>query len=74
MAVLTEYVCVTLQLELQHHTFFSPINWDDLMARKITPPFIPSVVCSNLLCKITILVGYLIFYIFLIWTKAGDLN
>ncbi|KAF5892417.1 serine/threonine-protein kinase Sgk1-like, partial [Clarias magur] len=30
-------------LELKKHSFFSPINWDDLMARKITPPFIPSV-------------------------------
>lgn len=30
-------------LELQVHPFFSPINWDDLMARKITPPFVPSV-------------------------------
>ncbi|XP_061597505.1 serine/threonine-protein kinase Sgk1-like isoform X2 [Cololabis saira] len=30
-------------LELQHHSFFSPINWDDLMAKKIPPPFVPSV-------------------------------
>ncbi|KAG7278766.1 hypothetical protein CRUP_019072, partial [Coryphaenoides rupestris] len=30
-------------LELKNHAFFSPINWDDLMARNITPPFIPSV-------------------------------
>ncbi|XP_062385384.1 STKc_SGK domain-containing protein isoform X2 [Sardina pilchardus] len=30
-------------LELKTHAFFSPINWDDLMARKITPPFVPSV-------------------------------
>uniref|UniRef100_A0A667ZRH1 Serine/threonine-protein kinase Sgk1 n=1 Tax=Myripristis murdjan TaxID=586833 RepID=A0A667ZRH1_9TELE len=30
-------------LELKHHSFFSPINWDDLMAKKITPPFIPTV-------------------------------
>ncbi|XP_017538077.1 STKc_SGK domain-containing protein [Pygocentrus nattereri] len=30
-------------LELKYHSFFSPINWDDLMARKITPPFVPSV-------------------------------
>uniref|UniRef100_A0A8B9RFQ4 Serine/threonine-protein kinase Sgk1 n=1 Tax=Astyanax mexicanus TaxID=7994 RepID=A0A8B9RFQ4_ASTMX len=30
-------------LELKYHTFFSPINWDDLMARKISPPFVPSV-------------------------------
>uniref|UniRef100_A0A3B4BHX7 Serine/threonine-protein kinase Sgk1 n=1 Tax=Periophthalmus magnuspinnatus TaxID=409849 RepID=A0A3B4BHX7_9GOBI len=31
-------------LELKYHSFFSPINWDDLMAKKITPPFLPSVV------------------------------
>uniref|UniRef100_A0A671Z2W7 Serine/threonine-protein kinase Sgk1 n=1 Tax=Sparus aurata TaxID=8175 RepID=A0A671Z2W7_SPAAU len=30
-------------LELKYHSFFSPINWEDLMAKKITPPFIPSV-------------------------------
>lgn len=36
-----------LQLELKYHSFFSPINWEDLMAKKIIPPFIPSVVSSN---------------------------
>ncbi|XP_064182661.1 serine/threonine-protein kinase Sgk2b isoform X1 [Anguilla rostrata] len=30
-------------MELKSHPFFSPINWDDLMAKKTTPPFIPSV-------------------------------
>lgn len=30
-------------LELKFHQFFSPINWDDLMERKITPPFAPAV-------------------------------
>ncbi|TNM93058.1 hypothetical protein fugu_018460 [Takifugu bimaculatus] len=30
-------------LELKYHSFFSPINWEDLMAKKITPPYIPSV-------------------------------
>jgi len=30
-------------LELKFHSFFSPINWDDLMARNITPPFAPCV-------------------------------
>ncbi|XP_013871101.1 serine/threonine-protein kinase Sgk2b [Austrofundulus limnaeus] len=29
--------------ELQEHPFFTSINWDDLVARKITPPFIPNV-------------------------------
>ncbi|XP_077382860.1 serine/threonine-protein kinase Sgk2b [Festucalex cinctus] len=30
-------------LELQEHPFFASINWDDLLARKVTPPFIPNV-------------------------------
>ncbi|KAG7282185.1 hypothetical protein CRUP_034932 [Coryphaenoides rupestris] len=29
--------------ELQDHAFFVSINWEDLLARKITPPFIPHV-------------------------------
>uniref|UniRef100_A0A8C7S3M7 Protein kinase domain-containing protein n=1 Tax=Oncorhynchus mykiss TaxID=8022 RepID=A0A8C7S3M7_ONCMY len=28
--------------ELQGHTFFLSINWDDLLARKVPPPFIPN--------------------------------
>ncbi|XP_072514991.1 serine/threonine-protein kinase Sgk2b [Salminus brasiliensis] len=28
--------------ELQHHSFFSSIQWDDLVAKKIQPPFVPS--------------------------------
>lgn len=39
---------IFLQLELKCHSFFSPINWDDLMARKISPPFVPSVVRSHI--------------------------
>lgn len=31
-------------MELQEHPFFASINWDDLLARKVTPPFIPKVV------------------------------
>uniref|UniRef100_W5KDI7 Serum/glucocorticoid regulated kinase 2a n=1 Tax=Astyanax mexicanus TaxID=7994 RepID=W5KDI7_ASTMX len=27
--------------ELQHHSFFSSIQWDDLVAKKLRPPFIP---------------------------------
>ncbi|XP_049586938.1 serine/threonine-protein kinase Sgk2b [Syngnathus scovelli] len=30
-------------VELQEHPFFASINWDDLLAKKITPPFIPNV-------------------------------
>ncbi|XP_028280737.1 serine/threonine-protein kinase Sgk2b [Parambassis ranga] len=30
-------------VELQEHPFFTFINWDDLLARKVRPPFIPNV-------------------------------
>ncbi|XP_019126152.1 serine/threonine-protein kinase Sgk2b isoform X2 [Larimichthys crocea] len=30
-------------VELQEHPFFASINWDDLLARKVRPPFIPKV-------------------------------
>lgn len=40
-------LCFPPQLELKYHSFFSPINWDDLMSKKITPPFIPSVVSQH---------------------------
>ncbi|XP_067366786.1 serine/threonine-protein kinase Sgk2b isoform X2 [Channa argus] len=30
-------------VELQEHPFFASINWDDLMDRKVRPPFIPEV-------------------------------
>uniref|UniRef100_A0A4W5K152 Protein kinase domain-containing protein n=1 Tax=Hucho hucho TaxID=62062 RepID=A0A4W5K152_9TELE len=36
--------------ELQGHTFFLSINWDDLPARKVPPPFIPNLVC--VLCDV----------------------
>ncbi|KAL4629355.1 serine/threonine-protein kinase Sgk1-like, partial [Arapaima gigas] len=31
-------------MEIQCHAFFTPINWDDLLSRKVPPPFVPSVV------------------------------
>ncbi|CAJ1062206.1 serine/threonine-protein kinase Sgk2b [Xyrichtys novacula] len=31
------------QVELQNHPFFASINWDDLLAKNIKPPFIPNV-------------------------------
>lgn len=31
-------------MEIRNHIFFSPINWDDLNAKKVTPPFNPNVV------------------------------
>ncbi|XP_068180512.1 serine/threonine-protein kinase Sgk2b isoform X2 [Antennarius striatus] len=30
-------------MELQEHPFFASINWDDLLARRVKPPFIPKV-------------------------------
>ena len=36
------FYCV--QVELQEHPFFASINWDNLLARKVRPPFIPKVV------------------------------
>ncbi|KAJ7400258.1 Serine/threonine-protein kinase Sgk2 [Pitangus sulphuratus] len=30
-------------LEIKNHIFFSPINWDDLYHKRITPPFNPNV-------------------------------
>lgn len=32
------------QVELQEHPVFASVNWDDLLARKVKPPFIPKVV------------------------------
>lgn len=29
--------------EIQQHPFFSSINWNDLLQKKITPPFKPQV-------------------------------
>ncbi|XP_028970491.1 serine/threonine-protein kinase Sgk1 isoform X2 [Esox lucius] len=33
--------------EIKNHVFFSPINWDDLTAKKLTPPFNPNVTGPN---------------------------
>lgn len=30
-------------LEVKNHVFFSPINWDDLYHKRLTPPFNPNV-------------------------------
>lgn len=32
------------QIEIKNHVFFSPINWDDLYHKRLTPPFNPNVV------------------------------
>jgi hypothetical protein len=30
-------------LEIKHHPFFKDIDWDSLLAKKITPPFKPKI-------------------------------
>lgn len=42
---------LSMQLEIKNHVFFSPINWDDLYHKRITPPFNPNVV-SGCLCGV----------------------
>lgn len=37
-------ISVCIQVELQEHSFFASINWDNLLAKKVRPPFIPKVV------------------------------
>ncbi|XP_018612930.2 serine/threonine-protein kinase Sgk2b [Scleropages formosus] len=37
-------------MEIKAHAFFSPINWDDLVAKKISPPFVPTVTGPTDLC------------------------
>ncbi|XP_054618237.1 serine/threonine-protein kinase Sgk1 isoform X2 [Dunckerocampus dactyliophorus] len=39
--------CTDDFLEIKNHMFFSPINWDELNAKKITPPFNPNVTGPN---------------------------
>ncbi|MEQ2181442.1 hypothetical protein GOODEAATRI_011631 [Goodea atripinnis] len=38
--------------ELKEHCFFASINWDDLVARKVRPPFIPKVTGPDDVCYI----------------------
>ncbi|XP_012704789.2 serine/threonine-protein kinase Sgk2b isoform X1 [Fundulus heteroclitus] len=38
--------------ELKEHRFFASINWDDLVARKVTPPFVPKVTSPCDVCYI----------------------
>jgi len=38
-------------MEIKSHIFFSLINWDDLINKKITPPFNPNVVSVCFWCK-----------------------
>uniref|UniRef100_A0A1A7YQF9 Serine/threonine-protein kinase Sgk1 n=1 Tax=Iconisemion striatum TaxID=60296 RepID=A0A1A7YQF9_9TELE len=39
--------CTEDFIEIKNHIFFSPINWDELNAKKITPPFNPNVSGPN---------------------------
>ncbi|XP_023203330.1 serine/threonine-protein kinase Sgk1 isoform X3 [Xiphophorus maculatus] len=39
--------CTEDFIEIKNHIFFSPINWDELNAKKITPPFNPNVTGPN---------------------------
>nr|XP_043905175.1 serine/threonine-protein kinase Sgk1 isoform X2 [Solea senegalensis] len=39
--------CAEDFIEIKNHVFFSPINWDELNAKKITPPFNPNVTGPN---------------------------
>nr|XP_061785753.1 serine/threonine-protein kinase Sgk1 isoform X1 [Nerophis lumbriciformis] len=39
--------CTNDFTEIKNHIFFSPINWDELNAKKITPPFNPNVTGPN---------------------------
>ena len=47
MYILISFVLV--QLEIKNHVFFSPINWDDLYHKRITPPYNPNVVSGLVL-------------------------
>uniref|UniRef100_A0A3P9PYD3 Serine/threonine-protein kinase Sgk1-like n=1 Tax=Poecilia reticulata TaxID=8081 RepID=A0A3P9PYD3_POERE len=42
-ASLTHWIGLRPLSELKEHQFFASINWDDLIARKVRPPFIPKV-------------------------------
>jgi hypothetical protein len=35
--------------EVMHHDFFKPIVWEDLLAKRISPPFSPNVVSGCLI-------------------------
>uniref|UniRef100_A0AAY4CZY5 Serum/glucocorticoid regulated kinase 1 n=1 Tax=Denticeps clupeoides TaxID=299321 RepID=A0AAY4CZY5_9TELE len=39
--------CADDFVEIKNHVFFSPINWDDLNGKKLTPPFNPNVSGPN---------------------------
>ncbi|XP_037668380.1 intraflagellar transport protein 52 homolog isoform X3 [Choloepus didactylus] len=42
-------------LDIKNHVFFSPINWDDLYHKRLTPPFNPNVVAMEKEPRSTIL-------------------
>lgn len=52
-----------LQVELQKHPFFASINWNDLLARKVTAPFIPKVV--RVIQKLVLRTNFFLFTVYL---------
>lgn len=44
----SKFMFLSQQMEIKNHVFFSVINWDDLINKKITPPFNPNVVSISL--------------------------
>uniref|UniRef100_A0A8C9YPQ3 Serine/threonine-protein kinase Sgk1 n=1 Tax=Sander lucioperca TaxID=283035 RepID=A0A8C9YPQ3_SANLU len=49
-------------LEIKNHIFFSPINWDDLDHKRITPPYNPNVVSFILFTHILIQANFFDFW------------
>lgn len=43
----SKFMFPSQQMEIKNHVFFSLINWEDLINKKITPPFNPNVVSSS---------------------------
>ena len=33
--------------EIKRHPFFKGVNWDDMLAKKVPPPFYPSIVSKT---------------------------
>jgi len=63
---------------VKKQAFFRQVVWDDLLNRKVKPPFVPTVVCTfyclieYLLCaKITL---YSIYYYFLVQNSVEDVS
>lgn len=33
--------------EIKAHPFFKDVNWDDVLQKRIPPPYCPTIVCIN---------------------------